>query len=81
MRALSSRPFCPCDGRQAGLWDLPARWRDTTFWNVIASGAPFWKPKAAPSTEGYPTVREARRTPPRLPSVKELADEHRQLYG
>ena len=28
--ALSSRPFCPYDGRQAGLWYLPARWRDTT---------------------------------------------------
>jgi hypothetical protein len=27
---LSSRPFCPCDGHQAGLWYLPARWRDTT---------------------------------------------------
>jgi hypothetical protein len=52
-----------------------------SFWNVIASGAPFWKPKAAPSTDNYPTVREARRTPPRLPTVKELADEHRQLYG
>jgi hypothetical protein len=52
-----------------------------SFWNVIASGAPLWKPKAAPSIEAYPTVREARRTPPRLPSVKELADEHRQLYG
>ncbi len=23
-------PLCPCDGRQAGLWYLPARWRDTT---------------------------------------------------
>jgi hypothetical protein len=27
---LSSRPFCSCDGRQAGLWYLPARWRYTT---------------------------------------------------
>src|SRR5262249_58503757 len=31
MRALSSMPLCPCDGRQAGLWYLPARWRDTTL--------------------------------------------------
>src|SRR5438046_1132532 len=31
MRALSSMPFCSCDGRQASLWYLPARWRDTTF--------------------------------------------------
>jgi hypothetical protein len=23
-------PFCSCDGRQASLWYLPARWRDTT---------------------------------------------------
>src|SRR2546427_9907923 len=30
MRALSSMPFCSCDGRQASLWYLPARWRDTT---------------------------------------------------
>jgi len=50
------------------------------FWNVIASGAPMWKPKAS-NTEAYPYVREARRSPPRLPTVKELADEHRQLYG
>ena len=28
--ALSYRSFCPCDGRQAGLWYLPAGWRDTT---------------------------------------------------
>ena len=30
MRALSSRPFCPYDGRQAGLLYLPACWRYTT---------------------------------------------------
>jgi hypothetical protein len=52
-----------------------------SFWNVIASGAPFWKPKAAPNADAYPHVREAHRRPPRLPTVKELADEHRQLYG
>ena len=28
--ALLSRPFCPYNSRQAGLWYLPARWRDTT---------------------------------------------------
>jgi hypothetical protein len=27
---LSSTPFCPLDSRQAGLWYLAARWRDTT---------------------------------------------------
>ena len=26
----SYRPFYPYDGRQAGLWYLPARWRYTT---------------------------------------------------
>jgi hypothetical protein len=31
MRALSSIPFCPYDGRQAGLLYLPACWRDTTI--------------------------------------------------
>src|SRR5438128_3310414 len=30
MRALSSRTFCPCEGRQVGLLHLPARWRYTT---------------------------------------------------
>ena len=30
MRALSSRTFCPCKGRQVGLLHLPARWRYTT---------------------------------------------------
>src|SRR6266851_6755279 len=30
MMTLSYRPFGPCDGRQAGLWYLPARWRYTT---------------------------------------------------
>jgi hypothetical protein len=30
MKALSSMPFCSCDGRQASLWYLPAGWRDTT---------------------------------------------------
>ena len=27
---VSYRPFYPYDGRQAGLWYLPARWRYTT---------------------------------------------------
>ncbi len=31
MRALSYRPFCPYDDRQAGLWYLPACWRYTTL--------------------------------------------------
>ena len=30
MRALSSRPFCPCDSRQVSLGDLSAAYRDTT---------------------------------------------------
>src|SRR5215831_4387542 len=30
MMTRSYRPFYPYDGRQAGLWYLPARWRDTT---------------------------------------------------
>src|SRR4029453_13415510 len=30
MRARSSMPFCPYDGRQAGLLYLPACWRYTT---------------------------------------------------
>ena len=43
--ALSSRPFCSCDSRQAGLWYLPARWRDTTHQDVehviiLIHGAP-----------------------------------------
>ena len=38
MRTLSSLPFCPCDGRQGGLWYLPARWRYTTRVRVVALG-------------------------------------------
>ena len=30
MRALSSRPFCPCGSRQVSLGDLSAAYRDTT---------------------------------------------------
>ena len=30
MRALSSRPFCSCDGRRVSLGDLSAAYRDTT---------------------------------------------------
>src|SRR6266498_495570 len=40
MRALSSRPFCPCDSRQAGLWYLPARWRYTTTHRRCMVSAP-----------------------------------------
>ena len=29
MRALSSRPFCSCHGRQVSLKDLSAAYRDT----------------------------------------------------
>src|SRR5215510_13721229 len=35
---LPSRPFSSCDGRQAGLVYLPARWRDTTDDAVSGSG-------------------------------------------
>src|SRR5215831_10325155 len=39
-RALSATPFCPYDGRQAGLWYLPAGWRDTTCTNnIVRCGA------------------------------------------
>jgi hypothetical protein len=49
------------------------------FWNHITSGVPLpWRAKTS-SAEAYLHVREERRTPPRLPSVKELTDELRQL--
>ena len=51
-----------------------------SLWNPIASGMPLRKPKTA-DAETYPYVREASHSSPRLPTVKELADEHRQLYG
>jgi hypothetical protein len=51
-----------------------------SLWNLIASGVPLWKPRTT-NAEAYPYVREASHSSPRLPSVKELADEHRQLYG
>ena len=31
-----------------------------SLWNLIASGVPLWKPKAAPSADTYPYVREER---------------------
>jgi hypothetical protein len=34
MRALSFRPFCSFDGRQAGLLYLAAGWRDTTLYGI-----------------------------------------------
>ena len=51
-----------------------------SLWNLIVSGVPLWKPKTS-TAEAYPYVREERRTAPRLPTVKELADELRQLSG
>jgi hypothetical protein len=51
-----------------------------SLWNAIASGVPFRKPRTA-NAENYPYVREASHSAPRLPTVKELADEHRELYG
>ena len=51
-----------------------------SLWNLIASGVPFRKPRTA-NADTYPYVREASHSSPRLPSVKELADEHRQFYG
>src|SRR5438477_7797297 len=47
MRALSSRPFCSCDGCEAGLWYLPARWRYTT-----PNGGP-WRQLHCTSCGGY----------------------------
>jgi Sigma-70, region 4 len=36
MMPLSSRSFCSGDSRQAGLWYLPAGWRDTTRYGLDA---------------------------------------------
>jgi len=49
-----------------------------SLWNLIASGVPLWKSRAA-NAEDYPYVREASHSSPRLPSVKELADELQQF--
>ena len=49
-----------------------------SLWNLSTSGVPLWKPKTS-NAEPYPHVREASHTPPRLPSVKELADDLQQL--
>jgi hypothetical protein len=51
-----------------------------SLWNLAASGVPFRKSSTA-NAETYPYVREASHSAPRLPTVKELADEHRELYG
>jgi transposase-like protein len=49
MRALSSRPFCPCASRQVSLEDLSAAYRDTT------------KRRVNPGL-GFGSFRTARRT-------------------
>jgi hypothetical protein len=51
-----------------------------SLWNLAASGVSFRKSSNA-NAETYPYVREASHASPRLPTVKELADEHRELYG
>src|SRR5262245_52479627 len=51
-----------------------------SLWNGIASGMPLRKAKTE-DADTYPYVREASHASPSLPTVKELADEHRQLYG
>jgi len=52
---LSYRPFGLCDGRQAGLWYLPARWRYTTrLWRTVKYEEVYLK--------DYTTVREARQS-------------------
>lgn len=52
-----------------------------SLWNLATSGKPLWRTKTDPSADSYRHVREQSHSPPRLPSVKELADEYKQLYG
>ena len=46
------------------------------LWKQLDSGVPLWKSRTASGADSYQDVQEARRTPHKLPSVKELADEH-----
>src|SRR5919197_4782780 len=63
MMALAPLHFCPCDGRQAGLWYLPARWRDTTHrWvSGVSDGLahPLWAVGAAASSSSQRAKPEA----------------------
>jgi hypothetical protein len=47
------------------------------IWKQLDAGIPLWKSKTTPRTE---FVRDIRRKLPKLPHVKELADELRQFY-
>ena len=51
------------------------------FWSLLEAGVPLWKPKTPTSADAYQHVQEVSHATPRLPSVKELADELRQFYG
>jgi len=44
MRALSSRPFCSCDGRRVSMGDLSAAYRDTTKrCRIVKDRLRLWK--------------------------------------
>ena len=55
--------------------------RVCAVWNLAVSGAPFWRPREAPAANSFRDVRSANHTPPRLPSVKDLADDIDDFYN
>jgi hypothetical protein len=51
------------------------------LWNLAVSGAPFWRPREAPAANSFRYVHSANHTRPRLPSVKDLADDIGDFYN
>ena len=48
---------------------------------LAVSGAPFWRPREGPAANSFRYVRSANHTPPRLLSVKDLADDIDNFYN
>src|SRR6266571_1141860 len=79
MTALSSRPFCPGDGHQAGLWYLPARWRYTTQ-KSMPTQLTLWQTflPGDPKTEDYSnTVELYDAVPKYFASKKRMAEQRK----
>src|SRR6266571_4914398 len=79
MTALSSRPFCPGDGHQAGLWYLPARWRYTTQ-KSMPTQLTLWQTflPGDPKTEDYSNTVELYDAVPKYFASKKRMAEQRQ---
>jgi hypothetical protein len=77
-QAWLSEPFnASLFGGINALWKLFAY----SLWNLTTSGKPLWRSTAAPAADSYRHVRQENHSLPRLPSVKELAQEFEREQG